>query len=368
MRKVAIIGTGWAERVQIPAFLAAGLDVVGVAGRDKSKTARIAEAYGVPVATTDWRELLTLDCELVSVTSPPWLHAEQALAVLAAGKHLLCEKPLALTAAEAERMTQAARARPDLLALVDHELRFVPARVKAKELIDAGLLGRVLTVTARVASDMRIDPDMPYSWWSDAGRGGGILGAIGSHVLDGIRWLLAESCGKITVAGGALGVVYSERKDKSGKPRQVTADEIISASFTMGEAVGTLLIHGAALTETVDTLFIRGTEGTLVIDTSLKLYVSKGKRPLKEYVSPLPGTVPYRFRSSPFAAGTVLLGRALAEAPAEDPWREGLALRRAATLEDGLAVQRLIDEIRAFAARARGREAVQGEPVQGEPG
>jgi predicted dehydrogenase len=347
---VAIIGTGWAERVQIPAFKAAGLSIVGIAGRDPKKTRRVAEAHEIPFHTTNWLELLDLDCALISVTSPPMLHREQALAVLKSGKHLLCEKPLALNTAEAEEMAQAARLCPELLALVDHELRFVAARLKAKELLDGGYVGRVLTISARVATDARLDAAKPYTWWSDAARGGGILGTLGSHVLDGIRWLLQDQLGEISIRGGAMGRVHLRRRDHGGAMREVSADDIVSASFTMGEAVGAMLVHGAALTESVDILFIRGSEGSLVIDASLRLYVSKGRNPLKEYVTSLPAAVPNRFRANAFAAGTVLLGQALAEALSGDPPAEGLAIRRAATLADGLTVQRLMDEIRRFAA------------------
>lgn len=347
--RVAVIGTGWADLVQIPAFQAGGLELVGVAGRDPEKTARVAKAHGVPMATADWRDLLELDCDLISVTSPPTFHKQQSLAILEAGKHLICEKPLALNGEEAREMAAAASRHPEQLALVDHELRFTPVRRKAKELLAAGAIGRVLTVTARVATPDRIDPHKAWNWWSDASQGGGILGALGSHVLDGIRWLLDS---EIVISGATLGTIYPEREDETGQPRKVTADELVSATFSVGGAVGTMLVHGAALTEATDLLTLRGTDGTLVIDRSLKLYLSKGQGPLKEYVTQLPGIVPNRFRSSPYAAGSVLFAQALADAL--EPGGQGReALTQAATLQDGYAVQRLIDDIRSKAG-ARG--------------
>jgi predicted dehydrogenase len=345
--KVAIIGTGWAERVQIPAFAAAGLEVVGIAGRSREKMQRVASEHGIPFVTTDWHELLERECDLVSVTSPPALHFEQAIAVLASGKHLLCEKPLALNHAQAQAMLAEAQKHPEQLALVDHELRFTPARRKAKELLDARAIGRILVVTARVTSNMRMDPATPWNWWSDVNEGGGILGAIGSHVFDGIRWLLEEHTGPIVPHGAALGVVHPERTTIDGDRRRVSADDIASVSFRMGDAVGTAIIHGAALDEPVDLLTIRGTEGTLVIDKSLRLYVNKDQGPLKEYVTHLPGIVPNRFRSSPYASGTVLLAQALADALERDAPQ---ALRVAATLQDGVRVQALLDDIRRLAA------------------
>lgn len=345
--RVGVIGTGWAHRVQIPAFRAVGLEIVGIAGRDQAKTAQVAAAHGIAFHTTAWRDLLELDCQLVSLTSPPKLHREQAIAVLEAGKHLLCEKPLAMDEVEAAAMCQVAERYPEQLALVDHQLRFLPARRKAKELIDSGVIGRILMVTVRITSGSRMNPREPFSWWSDAAQGGGILGAIGSHALDGIRWLLEPHCGPIEITGAALGQTYPTRLDANGQERKVTADDIASLAFRMGEVVGTLLVHGAALDEAVDLLTIRGERGTLVIDKSLKLYLGKRRGPLKEYVTRLPGLVPNRFRASPFAAGTVLLGHALSEALGSQ--RELSALSPAARLADGLVVQRLLDEARRIA-------------------
>ncbi len=345
--KVAIIGSGWSGRVQIPAFQAAGLEVVGLAGRSPDKTKRIAQDYGIPVATTRWQELLELDCQLICVTTPPPLHREQAVSVLDAGKHLLCEKPMALNVAEAEAMVEAAARHDGQLALLDHELRFLPTRRKAKELLEAGAIGRILAVTARVANDSRLEPDVPWSWWSDAAQGGGILGALGSHVFDGIRWLLGDICGEVRVRGATLGRAHKARQD-GGTEREVTADDLASVTFSVGEAIGTALIHGAAGDAPIDLLTFRGTEGTLVIDTSLKLYLSKGRGPLKEYVTTLPGIVPNRFRANPFAAGTVLLAQALAGALEQN---SPAALAPAATLRDGLAVQRILDDARRLAAK-----------------
>ena len=339
--KVGVIGTGWADRVQIPAFQAAGLQVTMIASRDRARAQDVAERHGVAHGVGDWHELLDADVDLVSITSPPTLHAEQAAAALAAGKHVLCEKPLAVDVPQAEAIVAAAEDAPELLALVDHELRFLPVRRKAKELIEAGALGRVLMVTARVATDGRVDPTKPWSWWSDAGQGGGILNAIGSHVIDGIRWLLD---GEIHVQGATLGRVVPTREDDEGEARAVTADDIASVTFSVHDAVGTMLVHAAALDDTLDLLTLRGELGTLVIDRSLKLYFGKRGGPLKEYrTQALPAIVPNRFRASPYAAGTVLLGDALRRRLDED---DADALAGAATVVDGLAVQRVLESAR----------------------
>lgn len=342
--KVGVIGTGWTDRVQIPAFQAAGLQVHAVASRDADRAREVADRHDVPNAFGDWRELIASDVDVVSVTSPPRLHAEQAAAALAAGKHVICEKPLALDAEQAERLAAVAAEHPDQLALVDHELRFTPVRLKAKELLEAGALGRILIVTARVATDARIDSGKPWTWWSDATQGGGILNAIGSHVLDGVRWLLETD---VQVQGATLGRVAPTRVDADGVERDVTSDDIASVTFAAGDAVGTMLVHAAALDDTLDLLTIRGTHGTIVVDRSLKLYFGKRGGPLKEFrTQALPAMVPNRFRASPYAAGTVLLGDALRRYLDVG---DASALDSAATVADGLAVQRALDAARTAA-------------------
>lgn len=342
MNGIGIVGTGWADRVQIPALQHAGLPVAAVAGRRRERAEQVARAHDVPDAYDDWQALLERDLELIVVSTPPALHADITVAALAAGKHVVCEKPLAMNVAEAERMVRAAEAAPHRLALVDHELRFTPVRRKARELYQQGAVGRLLTVTARVASSERIDPDQPWNWWSDAAQGGGVLGAIGSHVLDGIRWLTGE---EIEVRGATLGRAFPRRRDAEGVEREVTSDDVASLSLRVGGAVGTVLVHQVAHDAPVDLLTLRGTRGTLVVDRSLRLLYGKEGGALKEYRAALPALVPNRFRSSGYAAGTVLFADALARALEGDEE----ALQPAATLRDGLEVQRVLDAARAQA-------------------
>ena len=131
-----------------------------------------------------------------------------------------------------------------------------------------------------------------------------------------------------------------------------TSDDIVSVSFAVDGAVGTMLLHTAALDGNVDLLTFRGTDGTLVIDRSLKLYLGKRDGQLKEYKTQLPSFVPNRFRASGYAAGTVLLGRAIVTALAKN---DAGALASAATIADGAEVQRLLDRVRAVADMAAPR-------------
>src|SRR5258705_9567847 len=113
MARIGIVGTGWGARVQVPTFREAGLEVVAIAGSNPQRTHDIASELGVR-PHEDWRTLVSApDVELVSITTPPSEHRAMAIAALEAGKHVLCEKPTAMNAAEAEDLVAAAKRNPD---------------------------------------------------------------------------------------------------------------------------------------------------------------------------------------------------------------------------------------------------------------
>src|SRR5688500_4298454 len=157
MANVAIIGRGWGARVQQPAFEEAGLRVAGPAGRD------------------GWEDLVAAPgVDLVSVLMPPSLHLEISSAALRAGKHVICEKPTAMNENEAAERLARARAQSGQTAIIDHELRFLPAWQAARERV--AQLGGVRLIEVRYASPGRADRDREWNWWSDASHGGGIWG------------------------------------------------------------------------------------------------------------------------------------------------------------------------------------------------
>ncbi|HEV2310622.1 MAG TPA: Gfo/Idh/MocA family oxidoreductase, partial [Acidimicrobiia bacterium] len=122
-----VVGTGFGARVHVPALQAAGFDIVALVGRDPDKTARRAARLGVP-ASCDVDEMLARpDVAAVSIATPPATHARLAIAAAEAGKHVLCEKPFALDAAEAEAMLAAAE-QAGVTHLIGHEFRLAPER------------------------------------------------------------------------------------------------------------------------------------------------------------------------------------------------------------------------------------------------
>jgi predicted dehydrogenase len=220
---VGILGTGFARHTQIPCFQATpGFEVVGLLSRSMTRAYDLAQEFGARRAFDDLDRMLKVEeIELVVVSTPPHLHLPQTLAALRAGKHVLCEKPTALHAGEALEMWQAARG-AGRLHLIDHELRFDPRRIRMKEMIAAGFIGTPWMVESHMQGPFRVDPNRPWSWWSDVTQGGGALGALGSHAVDAIRCLVGE----IGEVRGRLATIVKERPDpETGEARAVTADD-----------------------------------------------------------------------------------------------------------------------------------------------
>ncbi len=157
--RVGIIGTGFARSTQVPAFQACpGVEVVSIASAHLERAEALAKDRGIPHIARDWREVVgNPQVDLVSIVTPPHLHHEMALAAVHAGKAVLCEKPTAMDAAQAEIMFLAAEQR-GVLALLDHELRFLDSRQRMRELILEGALGTVHHARVRYRSDNRAGP------------------------------------------------------------------------------------------------------------------------------------------------------------------------------------------------------------------
>lgn len=162
-------------------------------GRDAARVARVAAQWGWETWTTDWRTVVRRpDVDAVIVGTPNHVHAEICLEACAAGKHILCEKPLALNASEAERMAEAAR-RSGVCHGVAFNYRRVPAVALAHQMIRAGRLGRITHYRAMYLQDWLVDPDRPLTWrLRRETAGSGVLGDLLSHVADLARHLVGE--------------------------------------------------------------------------------------------------------------------------------------------------------------------------------
>ena len=342
MARIGIVGTGWGARVQVPTFREAGLDVVAIAGFHRNKTKQVAEELGVR-PHDHWRELVTAsDVELVSVVAPPYEHREIALAALEAGKHVLCEKPTTLSPLEAEHLVTAARRRPQQLAVIDHELRFLPAWREARARM-ASDVGRIRYAEVRYSSPARNDATRAWNWWSDAARGGGIWGAVGSHFVDALRYFGTE----IESAHALLHTIVTPRPFGEGT-RPVTSDDWASVDLRLRDgAVASLQLCAVSSgPDEAAVMTIHGDRGAMRF-AGEEVLLSQGKAPFERISG---GPLQERPGNSPggaFGTGTLHLGRAL-RAAIDEGDRDALA--PAATFEDGLMQQRVLDAARRSSA------------------
>jgi predicted dehydrogenase len=175
-------------------------------GRTESAARDAAAKLGWASWTTDWRDVLDRDdVQVVDICTPGDSHAEIAIAALEAGKHVLCEKPLANTVAEAEQMVaaaDAARAR-GVHSMVGFNYRRTPALAYARQLIEGGALGTVRHIRAQYLQDWIVDPEFPLVWRLQKDKAGsGALGDIGAHIIDLSQFLtgqqLTEVAGHLT--------------------------------------------------------------------------------------------------------------------------------------------------------------------------
>ena len=276
---IGIIGTGFARRIQIPAFLACeGTSIESIASGTLKNASEAAHEFGVSHATDDWRETVSHPAvDLVCITTPPYLHHSMALEAVAAGKHVLCEKPMAMNADEAEEMTAAAAGR-NILALIDHEFRFQPGRLLAYKMLRDGAIGRVRHVKAIFQAPHRGDPDLPWNWWSDATVGGGALGAIASHVVDSLFWFLDADISSVICQ---LHTHIKERRDVSGLMKAVTSDDEsnmllrFADSTLTADATGLISISMTEMPKYRNRMEFYGENGSMSVDELGEVSIAK---------------------------------------------------------------------------------------------
>ncbi|GGO05230.1 oxidoreductase [Microbispora rosea subsp. aerata] len=167
-----------------------------LSGRSPSRTADAAAKLGWAAVETDWKRLIERDdVQIVDICTPGDSHADIAIAALAAGKHVICEKPLANTVAEAEAMAAAAKeaAARGVRSMVAFNYRRVPAVALARRLVEEGRLGEIRHVRAQYLQDWIVDPEFPLVWRLQKDKAGsGALGDIGAHIIDTAQFIIGR--------------------------------------------------------------------------------------------------------------------------------------------------------------------------------
>ena len=276
--RVAMIGygfmgaahsVGWRQAPRV-FDLPDDVEMAVVVGRNADAVADAAARWGWAEAATDWREVIARDdIDIVDIVTPGDSHAEIAIAALGAGKHVLCEKPLANTVDEAEAMAEAAeRAVADgIRSMVGFTYRRVPAVTLMHDLIARGLIGEVRQVRAAYRQDWLVDPDVPLAWrLQKEHAGSGALGDIGAHIIDMTQFVTGLD---VTAISGTVDTIVKQRPilaERAGlggtashEYGEVTVDDV---------AVFTGRLANGALTSFEATRFATGRKNSLTIEVS----------------------------------------------------------------------------------------------------
>jgi predicted dehydrogenase len=254
-----IIGLGFG-RGHIPAFQTNGVDVVAVCQRDRAAAEAVAAKYGVPRVFERWEQLLAeARPDIVVIAAPPHLHRAIALAAFDGGAHVLCEKPLAMTAAQGRDMVAAA-ARARRVAMTSFNWRFPAAMQRFHTMVEAGHVGRPFHIGARWLGGRLADQAAPGTWRMHRDQAGhGAMGDAGVHVIDLIRW----SFGEFSRVTADAGIAYPDRS-APGETRAADAEDFCSvmAELASGARV-TFTVSRVARGITEQTLECYGTAGAL---------------------------------------------------------------------------------------------------------
>ena len=344
--RIGIIGTGFARKVQIPAFeLCEGAQVVSIASASLANAKSTADEFGIGHFTDDWRETIAReDVDLICITTPPKFHREMTLAAIENRKHVLCEKPMAMNVAEARQMTDAAKD-AGVLALIDHELRFQPGRLRAYEMIREGTIGKIRHAKCHFQAPHRGDPSGPWNWWSDIEQGGGALGAIASHIIDSFHWFLGTPISSVYCQ---LQSHIKERPAAGGEMRPVTSDDesLLILRFAENEltddATGLISVSMVEYPTYKHRVEFYGSKGSIAIEARGEVFFAEAsdtdwKQVGVDFGEPIPG-VPDTGFSSGFTMFAPKIIEGLQNGKTE--------IEHAATFADGLSIQRVLDAAR----------------------
>jgi predicted dehydrogenase len=218
-----------------------GADMIALCGRTAAATEAAARKFGWAEWSTDWRELVDRDdIDVVDICTPGDSHAEIAIAALEAGKHVLCEKPLGNTVAEAEKMTAAAEAAAarGVRSMVGFNYRRLPALSLARQMIADGRLGEVRHIRAKYQQDWIVDPDFPLAWRLQKDKAGsGALGDIGAHIIDLAQFVT----GQLLVGVSATTETFIKQRPLP------TASSGLAASGSQRAEMGEVTVDDAAV-------------------------------------------------------------------------------------------------------------------------
>ncbi|HEV8440371.1 MAG TPA: Gfo/Idh/MocA family oxidoreductase [Methylomirabilota bacterium] len=256
---VGIIGLGFGA-AHIPGWQAQGCDVVAVCQRNVEKAKAVADRYGIPRVFERWEEMLAeATPEIVDIAPPPHLHHRIAIEAFGRGAHVLCEKPMAMNAAEAQAMAEAA-GRAGRVGMICFNWRFPAGMQRFHDMVQAGHLGRFFHIGARWLGGRWADESLPSTWRMDRAQAGhGALGDMGVHLIDLIGW----NFGEMTRVSAHAGAAYPSRTvPGGGKPADAEDFCSVTADLASGGQV-TLVASRVARGVNEHTVEAYGSAGAL---------------------------------------------------------------------------------------------------------
>ena len=263
--RVGIIGVGFGAQVHVPGFRSEGWEVVAICSRNREKAEKAATDSGIAGIHTDPFELIRRDdIDAVAIITPPRAHHELSIAALDAGKHVLCEKPFAIDVRQAVEMRDTA-AKSGLTAMVAHEFRHTPQRAYIRQLVSDGYIGKFQLCTIELFLDRYATAvPRPLSWMANNADGGGLLGALGSHYIDGLRDWFGEVA---TVSGRLAGLRPDVVDTATGKIVQAESDDtfLFTLTFRSG-GIATMIASFAATPSRGTRIAVMGDAGTLLAE------------------------------------------------------------------------------------------------------
>ncbi len=237
-------------------------EVVGVCTTTQEKSERVAREFGIKIATTNEDDLINSpDVDVIDICTPNVYHYETLKKAIAAGKSVLCEKPLCINAAEAEEIAALPLNEGQICGMVFNN-RWLAPIMRAKQLIEEGRIGRILSFEGKYLHNSATDINKPAGWKQDSTVcGGGVLFDLGSHVID----LLGFLCGHFTEVGGMSQIAYPTRKGRNGEEWETNADEsFYLTGKTKDRACGTITVGKLQVGTNDDLSFeIYGEKGAL---------------------------------------------------------------------------------------------------------
>ncbi|HVA28581.1 MAG TPA: Gfo/Idh/MocA family oxidoreductase [Candidatus Baltobacteraceae bacterium] len=334
--RVGISGAGFGVKAHLPALLAhPRFEVVALAS--PSSAAAVAKERKIAHAFSSTREMIA-GCELdaVVIASPPFTHRDDVLAALDAGKHVLCEKPFALNIEEAEEMVAAARDAGTACG-VSHEFRFVPERAAVHEMVENGHLHplREIEVT-HLSSFLRASGDRRRGWWFERERGGGLAGALLSHMIDSANWTVGRAPKS---AHGLLRTANPQRRDAQGEFTS-NVDDGAFAILDYGDGlIGRLTVDGTAAVDSF----------TLAVHAENRTAVASGANisEMRLFAIEADDTDELDCKPSPYAKFESINGNVPLLMELYDEWVKQIESGASAlpTFEEALATQRVLAAI-----------------------